>query len=431
MSGTAARNGSHAASALGIQAGDDAAMLAGLVSRQRGGYCLERAFYTSPAIYQREIEAVLLRQWLLAGHISSVPRAGDYFLFEIAGESIIVARTAGGELNALVNVCRHRGAPVCSKSAGNARSFVCPYHAWRFDLEGALVRAPSMPAGFEPGEHGLKRCPVQVVEGLILVHLGGALGCEPEPLSSEILRDLSTFLGPHDLASAVVAARRRFAIAANWKIVLENFLECYHCGPVHPEYCAVMYGKRSGPEGAAVQHDPAWKRAWAERAQELGHLTGDTPLSADTPHCCSRRPIGRGSLTQSRGGEPVAPLMGTYRAYDSGITQAQLLPTGYVIAPCDYAVLYQFLPTGPLTTDLILSWLVAPTARLDDDGIARLTWFWQTTIEQDQAIIESTQRGVSSRFFEPGPYGERETGSATFTAWYLRQMAAEKGAKSA
>lgn len=393
-----------------------------LARRQRRGHGLERTFYTSPAIHQRDVESVFLRHWLVAGHVSSVPRAGDYFLFETAGESIIVVRARSGEINALVNVCRHRGAPVCSRSEGHAGSFVCPYHAWRFDLDGALLRAPSMPAGFRLEDHGLKTCPVRVVEGLVLVHLGGALGHEAEPLSDEIVRDLSTFLGPHDLGSAVVAARRRFHISANWKLVLENFLECYHCGPVHPEYCAVMYGKRGGPDGSAVQRDPSWTRAWGERARELGHLTGDTPLTADALHCCSRRPIGQGNLTQSRGGEPVAPLMGSYREYDSGITQAQLLPASYVIAPCDYAVLYQFSPTGPLTTDLVLSWLVSPAARLDEEGLSRLTWFWQTTMDQDQAVIEATQRGVSSRFFEPGPYGDREPGSATFTEWYLRQL---------
>jgi phenylpropionate dioxygenase-like ring-hydroxylating dioxygenase large terminal subunit len=399
-----------------------------LCARQRPGHGLERAFYTSEAIHQYDVEEVFFRHWLVAGHVSSVPHAGDYFLFEIAGESIIVVRAASGEINALVNVCRHRGAPVCSRREGHTSGFVCPYHAWRYELDGTLLRAPSMPADFQLGVHGLKRCPVSVAEGLILVHPGGALGREAEPLPQETLRDLSTFLGPHDLATAVVAARQRFAVAANWKLVLENFLECYHCGIVHPEYCAVMYGRRGGPNGAAVQRDASWTSAWEDRARQLGHLTGGTQLSADKLHCCSRRPIGQGNLTQSRGGEPVAPLMGSYREYDSGITQAQMFPAAYVIAPCDYAVLYQFLPTGPWTTELVLSWLVSPQAQLDGEGVARLTWFWQTTIEQDKAQIEATQRGVTSRYFEPGPYGEREPGTATFTEWYLRQLAGDRGA---
>lgn len=401
-----------------------------LVARQRPGHGLTTELYTSPAAHELDLERVFLRHWLVAGHVSQVPREGDYFLFEVAGESIIVVRSEGGDIHALVNVCRHRGAPVCAKSEGHAKSFVCPYHAWRFDLDGALVHAPSMAASFRPADHGLRTCPVQVVEGLILVHVGGGLGRPAEPLSGEIVRDLSAFLGPHDLGSAAVAARRRFQISANWKLVLENFLECYHCGPVHPEYCAVMYGKRGGPDGAAVQRDPSWSAAWLERARELGHVTGDTPLTPEVLHCCSRRPIGRGNQTQSRGGEPVAPLMGSYREYDSGITQAQLLPASYVIAPNDYAVLYQFSPTGPLSTDMTLTWLVSPKAELDAAGVARLTWFWETTIDQDQAVIEKTQRGVCSRFYVPGPYGEREPGSATFTAWYLKQIASREGGET-
>jgi Rieske 2Fe-2S family protein len=101
----------------------------------------------------------------------------------------------------------------------------------------------------------------------------------------------------------------------------------------------------------------------------------------------------------------------------------QLLPASYVIGPCDYAVLFQFLPTGPETTDVVLNWLVDPAAQVEDEAAAeRLTWFWQTTMTQDQAVVESCQRGVRSSFYEPGPYGEREYASAVFTRWYLDRL---------
>src|SRR5262249_55045260 len=109
-----------------------------LIQAQKPGWTLERPFYTDPAIFEVELDRVFLSSWLYAGHASRIPTRGDYFLYEIAGESIVLVRGDEGRVHALVNVCRHRGSRICSDPSGHVQSLVCPYHQWVYRLDGTL-----------------------------------------------------------------------------------------------------------------------------------------------------------------------------------------------------------------------------------------------------------------------------------------------------
>jgi Rieske 2Fe-2S family protein len=157
----------------------------------------------------------------------------------------------------------------------------------------------------------------------------------------------------------------------------------------------------------------------------MGHLAGATELSPRMLHFCSRTPIRKGLRTQTRDGLPVAPLMGRFQDYDGGITQVRLYPVNYLIAPCDYAVLFRFTPLDAANTEVELTWLVREGARAGRDfDVSALAWFWKLTTEQDREIVEAAQAGVNSRFYAPGPYSERERGTEVFNQWYLRQLSA-------
>jgi len=143
--------------------------LAALIAAQPEGRALDQAFYTDSAIYRRDVERIFMRHWLCLGHESELAAAGDFRLFEIAGEEVIVTRGEDGRLNALANVCRHRGSRVCTEAAGNTRYFVCPYHAWSYGLDGSLRAARHMPADFDAAAHRLKPLQLRAIEGVLFL----------------------------------------------------------------------------------------------------------------------------------------------------------------------------------------------------------------------------------------------------------------------
>jgi Rieske 2Fe-2S family protein len=404
---------------------NDAARIDALVALQRPGYSLARPFYTDPRIFERDVERVFLRQWLLAGHTSRIPDSGDYFLFDFADESLILIRGRDAEIRALLNVCRHRGSRVCTEPEGNVRNLVCPYHAWCYDVDGALISARAMPEGFDRASFGLPRAHLRVHEGLIFVSLADTpLDLDPAA------REIEAFFGPHGLARAGIAARRRYAIPANWKLVVENFLECYHCGPSHKEYCVANPGAWHFDTGTKGQRFDALIEEWERRAEALGHKIGSASsnLSACPPdqqyYGFMRVPLEPGYQTSSFEGKPVAPLMGRFEAYDGGETQAAVGPQCGIVAYSDYALVFQFVPISAVETAMELTWLVDGAAREGADyDVERLTWLWDVTTRQDKKLTVDNQLGVNSRFYQPGPYSEGEPTTAEFTAWYLEQVA--------
>lgn len=390
-------------------------------ARWQNGYTLDQPFYTDPAIFRMDLERVFWRHWLLAGHVSRIPDPGDYFLYEIAGESIIVVRDKEQQIHAHYNVCTHRGSRVCYEPSGHAMALVCPYHAWTFGHDGSLRGARAMPDDFDRSQHGLRSCPVTVRHGLIYVYVGD----ESPPEFDSVLTDTDPFLSPHELQQAKLCRRMTWEIRANWKLVLENFAECYHCGPAHPEYCAIMEHGMPLSTGHRREMDEleARARAWETTAQALGHFTGAVKPMASTLTSASRIPIGSGHQSQSRDGRQIAPLMGRFQVNDGGLTSVRVHPGGYVIAPCDYAIVNRFTPLAADLTLQEILWLVHPDAVEGTDyDPEEIMYLWRVTSDEDQRIIEENQRGVSSRAYRPGPYSRTEDGPNRFVRWYLHEL---------
>lgn len=386
-----------------------------LVDNQRERYALSREFYTDPDIYQRDIERIFLKSWLYAGHHSEIPNPGDWFLFEFAGESLIIARTMEGEVTAMLNVCRHRGSRVCLEQKGCDKRLICRYHGWTYDLDGKLVGASRMGDDFDKSGISLKRIHVELLDGMIYVNFAD----EPSPFSP-VREGLAECLRPYDLANAKVAHRQSYPIAANWKLAVENYCECYHCAPAHPEYsrghALAHQGMRSGELYDAVM---ARAGACGLSDQEVNHLYLDAPaFGADFGY--DRYPLIRDHLTGSEDGKPVAPLLGSIRDYDGGATDLQVGPLLFGLMYCDYVVLYRFTALTQDTADCDITWLVRGDAEEGRDyDRDRLTWLWDVTTHADKAIIERNQQGVKSRFYEPGPLSTMENYTWKFLSWYL------------
>ena len=392
--------------------------LAALIDNQKARTALDQAFYTDPDIYRRDIENIFLRCWIYAGHVSEIPAVGDWFLFEMAGESVIIVRSAENEVGALLNVCRHRGSKICVEQQGCSKKLVCRYHGWSYELDGRLHSAAHMPEEFDKADISLKKIHTGVLEGMIFINFS------ENPASFEPVReDLSDCLRPYRIDRAKVARRQTYSINANWKLSVENYTECYHCAPSHPEYtrghALAKPGARDSEEMKAIMAR-AGACGLSDRAVSRIYL--DEP-GFGTGYAFERYPMWRGHITGSEDGQPVAPLMGEIKGYDGGTTDFQVGPATYALAYCDYVVIYRFTPVAPDKSECDITWLVNGDAVEGRDYHKdRLTWLWDITTQADKRIIEYNAEGVRSRFYEPGPYSKMEEYTWKFMTWYLQTI---------
>ena len=371
-----------------------------LVSRQPKGTPLLQEFYSDPAIFARDIERIHFRHWLCVGHESRIPDAGDWFRFDLAEESIIVVRGRDDRVRALVNVCRHRGSRVCYEEQGNARMLVCPYHAWTYDLDGKLRTARQMGANFDTSQHALPEIHVRILESLVFVCFA-----EDPPSLDDAERMLATSVRHYGWGSAKVAHRATYSVDANWKLATENYQECYHCAPAHPEFSRWHATEKPDEEVAEL------RSAAAERAQAMGI---EIPNVAGCPYGAPGQELAGssydatypGSVTGSEDGQGVAPLMGDFSDYDGGFCYADIGPASFFLAYPDHGMVYLFIPRSAQRTDMEILWLVEETAREDlDYERAKLTWLWDVTSVADKHIIYPNEQGSNSRYYRPGPYG--------------------------
>ncbi len=394
--------------------------LRALIASQPKGCALQQDFYSDPSIYALDLERIFLRRWLCVGHESRIPNSGDFFVQLVAGESIIIIRGRDKLVRALVNVCRHRGSEVCYEKEGNAKVLVCPYHAWAYELDGSLRAARQMKEDLDKSQYGLTRIHLRILEGLIFV----CFAADP-PKLTDAENTLRASLGRYGWANAKVAHRGIYSVDANWKLAIENYYECYHCGPAHPEFARHHATERHlDPEAKALR-----LKTYA-RAKEMGieiPYVAHWPWSAapgeeivDSFHDATYP----GSVTGSEDGQRVAPLMGDFTDYDGGFSYVDVGPASAFLAYPDYGVLYLFIPRDTQTTDMEISWIVAKDAKEGVDyELDRLIWMWDVTSRADKRIIDHNQKGVNSRFYRPGPYSRMEDMTRAMSEWYLEQIA--------
>lgn len=385
----------------------------------RPGFALPREMYTSQDVYDRDIAQVWNRSWLWVGHVSQIPEPGDYFLFDYGPESIIVVRDRTGEVRAHMNVCRHRGSRVCLEASGNARSFVCPYHAWTFELTGELRGGRAMGPDFDPGEWGLFPAQVRVFQGLILV----CASTDAPPLDPG-LAELAPLMAPFGFDTLKVAHTASYTVPANWKLAVENYMECYHCAPSHQDYSRSHSLK--SPKDVQMLMVPMLERAekMGLPATELNfNMEDGAPPGGDMFY--RRYPLFEGYRTGSRSGQPVAPLLGTLTGFDGGATDVQVGFLNYFLAYSDHVVGYRFVPRGVQETDIQVVWMVRDTAQEGRDyDVEDLAWLWHVTSQDDERIIRHNQEGVNSHFFRPGPLAEMEGSIESFYNFYLHMIGA-------
>jgi Rieske 2Fe-2S family protein len=348
---------------------------------------LPREMYVDADQWAIERDAVLYGEWYCVGRVEDLGLATQkrVVAVDVAGESVLVTSDEDGGLHAAYNVCRHRGSQLCApgQPARDAASLRCPYHSWTYALDGSLLRAPHATVD-DRSAFALHPVGVESWQGFAFVHLTPA---SAGPLSDQVGHPDET-LRNYGLGDLVTGRVLRYDVAANYKVLLENYNECYHCGPVHPELSRLVPSFAGG--GADLDWDhgiPHREGAWTFT---MTGTTDRTPLPGLDEHERTRH---KGDL-----------------AY----------PNLMLSASADHVAAFVLHPRAADRTEVVCSLLFAREAvadpAFDPSDAAEL---WHLVNQQDWAICESVQRGMSSRAYTHGWFAPMEDDSLDIRRWLL------------
>jgi Rieske 2Fe-2S family protein len=388
--------------------------LRSLLDAREPAHSLPQGFYADPDVFEFDLAVIYGQNWILAGFEVELPEAGSYLALPIGRSPVVIVRGQDGALRGFHNTCRHRGAQVCETGHGHKTWLTCPYHQWSYSLDGRLSNGPRMPATLDLAQLGLRPVHVETVAGAIYVCLA-----EQPPLFGEFRDSIAPLLAPHDLANAKLVFESTLVERANWKLVMENARECYHCSARHPELAVTfpVRGRRS------VQFaDVECFERFRSRMSQVGLPVGP----ADGAWWQAMRfPLNDGAITLSMDGQPACTkLMCDVAGGDIGTMRWALEPHCFVHATSDVVFMFSAMPTGPQETVVTSKWLVHKDAVEGVDyDLERLTELWTTTNLQDRDLCENNQRGINSLGYLPGPYSEEaEMLVMRFVDWYCGEV---------
>lgn len=383
-----------------------------LINRYQSGFSLEQPFYISNEVLIAEWESIWKKHWIYAGNTAQLKKSGDYFLYKIHHDEIIIIKGNNDEIYAHYNTCTHRGSAICLEEKGHAAKLICPYHQWVFDKDGRLLNARMMPDSFCKEQYNLRAVAVEVVEGLIFI----SLAKEPIDFSS-IRKSLAPFVKTYNIKEAKIACQKKYTLRANWKLVAENFRECYHCGGAHPEYCNAVIGAslREDTKELVTEKNIEWK--------EKGLATDLIEVTPGTTSYAVRYPLRPGIESYSIDGKKVSIPMGHHKDHDAGVVGLVNYPNFWMDAVSDYIWTMRITPIDPSTTDVEFCWLVDGKAEEGKDyDLKHLTDFWEITGEQDGQLCENNFKGIESSAYRPGPYADVEDQVVNFVDWCVTQL---------
>jgi glycine betaine catabolism A len=371
-----------------------------------GAKTLPQRYFIAPEIFAEEREKIFSRQWVLVGHHSQIAKAGDYFIAKVAGESLIVVRGKDDIVRGFFNVCRHRGTQLREEKTGHLSAIQCPYHAWTYGLDGKLIGAPHMDEvpGFDKADYPLHAVNLGLWEGFVFMNLAES---GPTAGNASAQRDgyipLENWFAPlsgkfshWNMPNLRSVKRIEYDVRANWKLIFENYSECYHCPGVHPTLSKL------------TPYDSA-----------------ENDLS-EGPFLGGFMPITKGnSLTMS--GNACALPVGDIKAEDHHrVFYYSIFPNMLLSMHPDYVMVHQIWPQSPGETLILCDWLFHPEAAgagISDPGYRYdpedAIEFWDMTNKQDWHVCELSQQGIASRAYQSGPYSTRESIPAAWDRYYL------------
>jgi Rieske 2Fe-2S family protein len=399
------------------------ALMRQLVAQRKSNFSLPQPFYTDEALFKLDMENLFHKQWLFAGHDCEVANEGDYITLEIGAQPVIIVRGKDGVINAFHNSCKHRGSRICSEKSGSGPKLVCPYHQWTYDLDGQLQFAKDMGPNFNPADYKLERTHCQSVGGSIFICLA-----QQAPDFSEFTQRIEPYLLPHNLRDAKVAHQSTIVEEGNWKLVVENNRECYHCQGSHPELCRT-YSDDPALTGVALEGGSPEIEAHWQKCEDKG-IPSRFHMHEGGQYRVSRIPLLRDTESFTMSGA-VASGKPMVNGDDKALGSLLLFhyPNTWNHFLSDHAITFQVIPVSATRTIVTTKWLVHKDAIEGVDyDLDTLTAVWQATNEQDRRLVEENQLGINSPGYTPGPYSPlHEDGVAQFVDWYCQATAQALG----
>jgi phenylpropionate dioxygenase-like ring-hydroxylating dioxygenase large terminal subunit len=358
---------------------------------------LPAGWYFDPTHYQRELEAFWYRGWVAAARAEEVSRPGDWKVVRIASQSLVLLKDENSSVKAFHNTCRHRGSVLCTEEAGNfpRQRIVCPYHAWTYDLAGQLVATPRR---METPDFDMRDYPLHAVAtaawgGFVFVNF------QKNPPALDLTRRFAN----HRLEDLRVGKRIVADVKANWKLLCENFSECFHCPPVHPEFCSIV---------TAYQEAGAWGLS-TEPSRRPEYKPGAQTLTLD-------------------GSSRIPPFENLSEAERQTLYIPEMLPPNlFLNVQPDYVNSHLMFPTGPESVRIVYDWLFEPRhLPLKADDLAHYVALWDITNRQDARNCEWQQQGLQSRAFDHGVFVPQEFDAHRFVQWVRKELGHEDPAGS-
>lgn len=358
-------------------------------------HTLPAEHYYSPEHYAAEQQQLWYEQWVFVGRSSSIAEPGQFRTIDVAGQSALIARNDDGVLKAFYNVCSHRGAQLCDEPEGQTKVvFQCQYHAWCYDLNGALVATPRVDKDeVDRSALGLKSIHVDEWQGFVFVNLSRQ---PPKPLREALdgHYDSPMRFERHQMDQLVTIRSTESVVNANWKILVENYNECLHCPIVHPELVEVIPTYKKGDTGDRNRDDGG-----------VAIITGGTSYSADP-----------------RARRAVLPGMNDEQAHS--IYGCHLFPNMFIDVAGSNVVSTRLVPEGPTQTRVLTDYLFLPEdVATQDFDPQPVVDFCELVAGQDYAVSERVQRGITSRGFSHGVYPARDDYVHQFNEYYRAVMA--------
>lgn len=339
---------------------------------------LPASYYVDPGHFERERERFFGERWVCVGRVEDLSTPGDYVVREICGESLIVTRDESGGFRAFYNVCRHRGTRLCTEAKGHfAGRIQCPYHAWTYGLDGALLAAPHMDGApdFCRERISLGAAAADVWDGHVFV----SLAPDPLPLRAQI-GGLAEKFRPWQMYELRRAYRVTYDVKANWKLLISNYSECLHCPIIHPGLQKLSHYMTGDNDPAT----PTWLGGRMELRPEIGTMSRDGRL---------RR----------------APLPGLSSEQQRHVYYYAVLPNLLLSLHPDYVMTHLLWPKATDRTEVWCEWHFHPR-EFQHPGFdpADAIDFWDDTNREDWRVSELSQAGIGSRAYKPGFFSPRE-----------------------
>ncbi|MGW7601561.1 aromatic ring-hydroxylating oxygenase subunit alpha [Streptomyces antimycoticus] len=333
-------------------------------------------WYTAPGVFRREQEHLFEAMWFCAVRGADLDRPGAFRTVQIGRENVLITRNRRGELRAFLNICRHRGARLCTEESGTVRrSLQCPYHAWTYDLDGRLTAAPNLQKmpDIDRVERGL--VPVRLREWLGYVWV--CLAEEPPSFEETVIGAVADRLGDaasverYDVAGLALGRRTSYDVRANWKLIVENFMECYHCATIHPELTDVL---PEFADGLAAQYFVGHGAEFAEEAQGF---TVD-------------------------GSEGFGRIAGIAEEQDRRYYAITVRPQVFLNLVPDHVIMHRMFPVAPDRTLVECDWLYSPEVVASEQDLSKSVELFHRVNAQDFDACERTQPAMDSRAYRDG-----------------------------